>query len=224
MRTSLTPDQLELYVTRLLENHLPDGAAPTYALRPLIDRTLERVEHCFSRIHRKYYQDEGETVFDHLNGDHAATFLYLLSNTAWHEANDDRLPTKLFYLNKIMHGLDLFYSVQMPDVFLLVHPLGAVLGKATYSDYLVVYQSATVGADAGTYPRFGEGVILYSSSSVIGDCEVGSNVVFGANSMVVNAEVPNDTVVVGQYPSHRFIPNPTPVRERVFAPMDRQAE
>ena len=216
MRSSLPVADLEAYVSRLLENHLPDGHAPGYPLRPLLDRALQRVEHCFSSIHRKYYEDGGVTLFDHLNGDHAAAFLYLLGNTVWHETGDERLPTKLFYLNKIMHGLDLYFSVPMPDVFLLVHPVGTVLGKARYGEYLVVYQNCTVGADTDVYPRFGDGVILYSSSSVIGDCTVGDNVVFAANSMVVDLDVPRDTVVLGQYPAQRFVPNQTPVRERRF--------
>jgi serine O-acetyltransferase len=221
MRCSLSIADLENYVSRLLANHLPDGDTPGYPLRPLIGRTLERLEHCFSRIHRKYYEDDGVTLFDHLNSDHAAAFLYLLGNTAWHDIGDERLPTKLFYLNKIMHGLDLYFSVPMPEIFLLVHPVGTVLGKASYSDFLVVYQNCTVGADIDVYPRFGEGIILYSSSSVIGDCAVGDNVVFGANSMIVSIAVPNDTVVLGQYPEHRFVPNTTPVQDRVFSPVDR---
>ena len=224
MRSSLSVEELEGYVSRLLANHLPEGDTGTPALRPLIDRSLERVEQCFSRIHLKYYEDDGVTVFNHLNSDHVAAFLYLLGNTVWQETGDERLPTKLFYLNKIMHGLDLYFSVSMPDIFLLVHPVGTVLGNAHYGDYLVVYQNCTVGADTDVYPRFGKGVILYSSTSVIGDCAVGDNVVFGANSMVVDTDVPSDTMVLGQYPRQRFVPNRRPVRERVFERADASKE
>lgn len=212
MKTSLGAAELATYVERLLSSYLPDGHSPR-ALRPLVDRALERVEHCFSRIRRKYYEENGAAVFDHLNGDHAATFLYFLANSAWREGGETELATRLFYVNKIMHGLDLFYSVAMPDVFMLVHPVGTVLGKAAYADYFVAYQNCTVGADGDSYPTFGEGVIMYSRTAVVGSCRVGSNVVFGANSMIVNTDIPDNSVVVGQYPAHKVRPATMSVRE-----------
>jgi serine O-acetyltransferase len=216
MQTSLPQEDLERYILRLLATHLPDGATPPAVGRAYFARAFERLEHCFSRIHRKYYEKDGKPVFDHLNGDHMASLLYFFANTVWREANDEGMATRLFYLNKIMHGLDLFYSVKMPDVFLLVHPLGTILGNATYSDYLVVYQNVTVGAVTTVYPKFGEGTILYARAGVIGSCESGNNVVFAANSFIVDQRISADTVVVGQYPSHRLVPNRQPVRARCF--------
>ena len=215
MRTSLGSDELEAYVRRLLAHHIPD-AYDVGEMSTVVGAALDRLAHCFSRIRRKYYCDGSETVFDHLNGDHFASFLYFLSNSAWRMRGEDGLATRLFYLNKIMHGLDLFYSVEMPDVFMLVHPVGTVLGRATYRDYLVVYQNCTVGADTTVYPSFGEGVVLYSRTSVLGACNVGDNVVFAANSLVIDSDVPSDSLVVGQYPNHRVLPNRRPVRTAVF--------
>ena len=213
MKTSLTPRELSAYVQRLLASHLPDGAPPHPDLQSLTATALERVEHSFSRIRRKYYEEHGAVVFDHLNGDHVASFLYLLSNTAWTRVGDVGLATRLFYLNKIMHGLDLFYSVAMPDVFMLVHPVGTVLGKAAYGNYFVAYQNCTVGADGESYPTFGEGVIMYSRSAVVGSCAVGNNVVFGAGAAIINTDIPDDSVVVGQYPAHKIRPARRSVRE-----------
>ena len=216
MRTSLPARDLDGYVQRLLAHYLPDGAASDRPLGGHIATALSRIEHSFSSIHRKYYEDGTGTTFDHLHGDHMAAFLYFLANSIWRETGDAALAARLCYVNKIMHGLDLFHSVEMPDIFLLVHPVGTVLGRATYSDYLVVYQQVTVGADTTVYPRFGEGVILYSRSSVLGDCVVGRDVVFAANAMLVDSAVPDHTVVTGQFPAHRFLANTTPVRARCF--------
>ena len=49
---------------------------------------------------------------------------------------------RLSYLNKITH-LDLFYTVRMPEVFLLVHPVGSVIGRILQK-FLAVYQNCTV--------------------------------------------------------------------------------
>lgn len=220
-RTSLPTDALTAYVERLLTNHIPDGAHLPYDLAPFVLEALARVEHCFANIHRKYYNVSGVVEFDHLNSDHVAAFLYFLGNTVWKSTGDTIVPTKLFYLNKILHGLDLYFAVALPSVFLLVHPVGTVIGNASYGEYLVVYQNCTIGSDAGRYPHFGEGTILYAKASVIGDCTVGDNVTFAANSFIVNTDIGSDSVVVGQYPQHRSQPSSTRVRTRLFEPADR---
>lgn len=217
MRSTLSPQQLESYVLKLVSLHFPDDYHPNYSIARLLGRTLQRVEHCFSHIHLKYYRNGDGVIFDHLNSDHFASFLYFLGNTIWSETQDTELPTRLFYLNKVMHGIDLFYSVKMPDIFLLVHPLGTVLGNASYGDYFVVYQNVTVGADeAGIYPNFGIGTVLYAKSTIIGECKLGNDVIFGANAFILNSDVPTGTLVVGQHPSIRFIPSSLSVAQRVF--------
>jgi serine O-acetyltransferase len=223
MRVSLSRDDLVSYLQRLDANYLPDGLAPRHDLRPLVEAALERVEHCFSHIHRKYYRDGSTVTFDHLHGDHMAAFLYLLGNTVWTRTGDTLAPTRWSYLNKILHGLDLFYMVAMPDIFLLVHPVGTVLGRARYADYLVVYQNCTVGADTDIYPTFSEGVILYSRCSVLGASRIGRNVVFAANTTIIDGAVADDTLVRGQFPDNTFSPNLRSVHDRCFRPGRLQA-
>jgi serine O-acetyltransferase len=54
---------------------------------------------------------------------------------------------------------------------------------------------------------------------VLGASRIGADVVFAANSFVVNADVPDHSIVVGQYPRHRILPNPESVRARIFDPV-----
>jgi serine O-acetyltransferase len=216
MICTLDSKDLTRFINGLLNNHLPDGHGDLVST-DLIKDALERVEYSFHRIKRKYYRKDNLPRFDHLNGDHMAVFLYYLSNLVWRKSGDENLATKISYLNKIMHGLDLFYSVPMPDIFFLVHPIGTVIGKANFSDYLVIYQNCTIGGNIDlVYPSLGEGVVLYSGTSVIGDCPVGDNVIFGANAFLINTAVPSNTLVVGQYPSQRMLQNRRYVREQIF--------
>ncbi len=217
---TLTRVELERYLVSLLSAHLPDGS-PIPSLESTLGLALERTEYCFSRIHRKYFNEGDQrspsVILDHLNGDHMSAFLYLMSNTVFVETGNVSLATKLFYLNKILHGLDAYFSVKLPDIFRFVHPVGTVLGRAEYGNYLMVYQNCGVGADEeGIYPKFGEGVILYARSSVLGNSRIGNNVVIGANAFVLNTDVPDGSVVVGQYPSLKLLPNARPVRARAF--------
>jgi serine O-acetyltransferase len=217
---SLSTADLAAFAGRLMSHLVPDGTGHAVTTAQ-VDTALQRIERCFSAIHRKYYAEDDRVAFDHLNGDHLATFLYLLANTVHTGGGDPAVATKLFSVNKTLHGLDLFYSVRMPEVFLLVHPVGTVIGNAEYADELVVYQNCTIGSQDGVYPRFGTGVVLYSRTSVLGGTVVGDDVVFAANSFVIGAEIPAHSIVVGQHPSHRVLPNPHPVHDRIFAPPAR---
>jgi len=170
--------------------------------------TLNRVEKAFVHIRKPYFFVNNECVFDHLHSDHYSMYLYLLSNTVWENNGDVRLASKIFLLNKALHGIDAFYKIQLPEIFIFAHPLGTILGNAKYSDYFAVFQNCTVGGTAdGKYPEFNHGVILYSKSSVIGDCLIGSNTIFGANSSVINAKVDRDKVVLNYYPNNRILEN-----------------
>lgn len=184
MRLSIPPPQLLGYVSAMLARNLPDNVNDEKALGLVMTSSLERVESCFSQIHRKYYEDSGVSVFDHLNSDHMATLFYFLSNESVSKGLEP-LGFKFAYLNKMMHGVDLYPHVMLPEVFLLVHPLGTVLGRARYGNFLVVYQGVTVGATGNEYPYFGEGTVLFSGAKVLDAVRSGRNVVYGANSMVI---------------------------------------
>lgn len=202
MKLSLRPSNLREYIISLLATYFPDGL-PINLEISTIHHALERLEFSHSHINKKYYQIDKSPVFNHLNADHFASFLWFLGNTIFTHSDDEVLPTKLSYLNKIMHGIDLFYSVSMPDIFMLVHPVGSIIGHASFKNYLMIYQNCSIGAVDSEYPTFGEGVVLYSKSSVLGASKLGDNVVIGANTLIVNSSVSNDTVIVGQKPNLR---------------------
>ena len=214
--TSLDESTFADYLTRQLDTQFPDGRSCGDAVRSHVGEALERTRISFSNIHRKYYNDNGRVDFSHLNSDHMSAFLYLLGNTIHRNGGDNSVATKLFYLNKSMNGLDLYFSVTLPETFLLVHPVGSVIGNATYGNFLTIYQGCTVGADKGIYPTFGEGAILYSGVSVLGNSSIGDNTVFAANSFVINTDVPANSIVTGQYPNHDVKPSTRSVVERMF--------
>lgn len=218
LHTSLSHGSLCTYLHRQIELHFPDGCTDWHAaLEGCVERALERLEYCFSHIHKKYYYDNGTPCFSHLNGDHYASFLYFVSHEAG-KANHTALAERVFYLNKILHGLDLFYSVELPDIFMLVHPVGTVIGHGHFSDYLVIYQNVTIGSDtAGIYPTFAGDNVIYSGASVIGDTRIGCNSVIGAKAFVRNsAQAGSNLIYTGTFPANRLVPNKGNVRQDFF--------
>ena len=218
MKLSLSSADLTRYLARQLENFFPDGeAVEAGAIRPYVDRALERVEHSFSHIRRRYYFTDGHVCFDHLHSDQYASFLYFFANTVYREQGDPSVASKAYLLNKVLHGLDVFYQVALPDIFYLMHPTGTVIGRGTFDDFFCIYQNCSVGADlAQILPRFGRGVALYAGSRVIGECSIGSNCLIASGALILNSDVPDNSVGFGQHPQTECRPTRHDVIRDVF--------
>lgn len=216
LEQSLPNEGLARYLGRQLNSILPDESpVPDKHLLDLIEAAQSRVFRCFEGIQKKYFNEGHRVAFDHLHSDQYAMFLYMLANHISRTEGDPRLAAKLYYLNKVLHGVDIYFTSNLPEVFLFVHPLGTILGRAAFSDGLVVYQGCTVGClNDGRFPSFAGPAILYAGSSVLGPGRVGRNVCVAAGVSVINTDVPDDVIVLGQYPDYEFRPNGRPTTSR----------
>jgi len=213
---SLSNPDLARYLARQLDFFFPEPqSVDPAAVLQLVQGAEERAFRCFEGIRKKYFNEGDRVRFDHLHSDQYSMYLYMLANHHHRTGGDPRLATKLYYLNKALHGCDVFYTSQLPDVFLLVHPVGSVIGRATFANDLVIYQGCTVGClNDGVFPTFEGPAILYAHSSVLGHCRIGRNVCIAASVSVVNTDIPNDVVVLGSYPNYEFRPNRRAFSER----------
>lgn len=208
LKLSISKDSLLAYTCTQVNLFYPDEKKiEPNSLNSILDESLLKLELCFKTICLPYYKKDGNTYFNHLHGDHYSAFLYLTSRQAFLN-NDINLATKLFLLNKALFGIDVFYTVELPESFIFVHPIGTILGRAKYSNFFVVYQGVTVGANEnGIYPDFSKKTLLFSNSSVIGNCKTGENFVLGARSTIINSNVTNNKIVVGNYPNIKVSTN-----------------
>lgn len=199
MRTVLSLAEQTHLLESQLKHFFPDGRSPG-DLTSLVDRTLAKTEYCFSKIKLRGYSDEGEATFNYLHSEQYAVFLYFASNLAWKEQSNVELASKLFCLNKALNGFVCMYDTILPDIFVIVHSVGIVLGKANYANYFAVYQNVTVGSDRGHVPSFGERVVINGGSFVIGKCHLGNNVSVSARSFLLHEDIPDNSVVAGSSP------------------------
>ena len=218
MYYSITPKELFSYTYRQINTLFDDDNRVDFnILFKYSSDTLGRLEYCFSHIKKPYYFDNNRSLFNHLHGDHYAMFLYLLSNTIWEVDKNEHLASKIFLLNKTLHGIDAFYGIKLPEIFLFVHPVGTVLGNAKYSNYFVVYQNCSIGAnDKLIYPSFEAETLLFSKSTVIGSCVIGKNTIFGANSFILDSKVEDNSIVVDTFPNHRILKSNKCVMDMMF--------
>ena len=169
-------------------------------LSQAIETALEKCEHCFAHTKNKYYRKNSEVYFNPFHSAQYSIFLYFLSHTIFLSKNNT-LADRIYYLNKSLNCLDLFYAVKMPRIFFLDHPIGSVIGRANYGNRFSFTQNCTVGNNKGIYPTIGENVRMMSGSKILGNCLIGNDVIVSANAYVKDSDIPSCSLVFGASPN-----------------------
>jgi len=171
-----------------------------------IDTVLTRCSRCFFDNPNKYYSKLIDglkyTYFSPFQSAQYTIYLYYFSNTL--SATATKLADKIYYLNKVMNGCDLYHQVELPDIFMLDHPVGSVMGRAKYGSNFSFGQNCTVGNNNNIYPIIGKSVRMCASSSIIGNCKISDFVILGAGCLVKDQDVPKNTLVFGSSPNLIF--------------------
>lgn len=177
-------------------------------LKKSVEKAIEASVNNFSKSDNKYFTRivDGERVvrFNPYHSIQWMTFLYYLSHDLY--INSSTVCDKIYYLNKIMHSVDLFYAIELPEIWSAEHPLGSVMGRAKYSNGFFFYQGCTVGGTRDKegnlyYPELEENVKMYANASILGRSHIGRNAQIGAGALVKNQDVPADSIVFGQSPN-----------------------
>lgn len=196
----MTHDAARLTVKQL-HNFFDLEPAEEDTLRAAAPQAMQRTLHCVAGVDNKYFRDpDGNPRFTPLHSGQWLLWLCYLANTLSRRGHKT-LADKVYYLNKIMHGVDIYHEVDIPAVFFLEHPLGTVLGRARYSDGFMAYQGCTVGGNRGHYPVLGRNVRLMSNSKVLGNSHLGDNVTLAANTYVKDRDIPAGCTVFGRDPN-----------------------
>jgi len=191
---------LAQYLLNQLNSIFPDNQKISN-LENVVAHAILKIEYNFEHIALPYYSKNNKVFFNHLNADHYTVFIYYCSNIAYNNG-DITLASKLFYLNKVLHSFHCMYDTELPNIFLVTHGVGVVLGKASYSNYLVFTQGCTVGANGDwEYPDISSFVIMYPNSSILGNSVIKSRVILANNTVLLNEKVPDNSLVVGSHPN-----------------------
>ena len=171
-------------------------------LNTLSEDVFQRCEYNFSKNENKYYSRNSETYFNPYRSGQYTVFLYYFSNTLFKEEKGHlQLADKIYYLNRTMNACDLFYEVELPEIFRLDHPLGTVMGRAKFGDYFAFSQTCTVGNNNNIFPVIGEHVTMSVNSMILGNSKIGNNVILGAGACVKDQDIPNNSMVFGSSPN-----------------------
>jgi serine O-acetyltransferase len=192
---------LSSLLCKQIQNNFTLNETESVDVTSITHKALLRTEKCFSENINKYYWNEkGELTFNPFHSAQYSIFLFFASQEA-HKLGNRSLADKVYYLNKMLNCCDLYYEVELPDIFFLDHPVASVMGRGSYGNYLIFQQNCTVGGNHGVYPRFGEFVWLFANATVIGDTSIGNNVFVSAGTLIKDESIPSNTIVFGQSPN-----------------------
>jgi len=187
--------EIAYFTNQQLKNLLISNHDVTPYVKDSLDRTLK----CFEKNNNKYYKEDLNLSVFH-SGQYSI-YLYYLANTIHNKSSDTELASKIYYLNKILHSVDWFYEIELPNYWGVEHPVGSVLGRAQYNDGLFIYQNCTIGGNKKQYPTLGRNVIMYSNSTIIGNCNIGNNVIISTGTTIKDQNIPSNSMVFGESPN-----------------------
>lgn len=178
-------------------------------LKASFDEAIAACEKNFLLHANKYFSrlidGKKEAYFNPYHSIQWMIFLYNLSHIIYVKGSRTKISDKIYYLNKLLNSVDLFYAIELPVLWGAEHPLGSVMGRAHYSNQFYFFQGCTVGGTGElgheVYPCLEENVCMYSHSSILGNCHIGKNVKIGAGALVKDQDVPDNSVVFGQSPN-----------------------
>jgi serine O-acetyltransferase len=162
----------------------------TAALSAALPAAHEHAVFCLG-YHRAF---RGIAAVDPLHSRQYATLLYFLGREL--HAVSPRVSQGAAYLNKVLHGVDLYGHIDLPRVFVMGHTSGIVLGDASYGENLVFFHGVTVGRYRDQRPHIGKNVVLFSDVQILGRARIGDGTVISAGTRVVNEVVPDNVLVV----------------------------
>ena len=197
--SDLSKDDLINNLFKRLESFFYLSGEERDIIRSYHTKVLLRIELCFKKVDNKYFKRNGELWFSYLHSGQYLCYLYFFSNELYKIHTD--LSSKFYYLNKILHGVDILGAVELPESFFFEHPLGMVLGRAEYGNKFFAMQGCTVGGNKMKYPVIGNDVKMYSNSKILGDSTIGDNVLIAANTYVKDEIIPSNSMVFGQTPN-----------------------
>lgn len=112
----------------------------------------------------------------------------------------DICTDQVHYLNKILHRVDWYCEIELPE-----HSLGSVLGELS-TRTICIYQGTTIDENIklstgkSDYLVLGDNMLMYSNAKILGTSHIGNNIILGANTYVIDENIPDNSVVFGQSP------------------------
>jgi len=103
---------------------------------------------------------------------------------------------------RFLTGLEIHPAAKIGKGFFCDHGMGVVIGSTTeIGDNGVLFQGVTLGGTGKhkgkRHPTIGNNVLIGAHATLLGPIKVGDNVKVGAETVIINHDVPSNSTIVG---------------------------
>jgi serine O-acetyltransferase len=137
-----------------------------------------------------------------------------LCHTPWHASSMHRLahcmhswgipvlPRFMSVLSRFWAGVEIHPGAKIGRRLFIDHGTGVVIGEtAEIGDNCVLFHGVTLGGTGHhrgkRHPTLGNNVLIGTAATLLGPIQVGDNVRIGAETVIINRDVPANCTVVG---------------------------
>ena len=130
--------------------------------------------------------------------------VYLFRKRHEHREAKNRIRSSFWaFLNYCFNGtVYIDENAKIGSGLVIVHAFGIAIGKAQIGKNCTLRHNVTIGAkhkmdsEEGTGPIIGDNVQVGPGAVILGSIKIGSNVIVGANSVVLN-DFPDESIIAG---------------------------
>ncbi len=114
------------------------------------EKAYMKIAAIFSSLRVKNFNDDNGPVLRVAHNAQYSIFLYELSRAAFSTGARDKAD-KIYALLRIVSGADIYYEVELPDLWGCDHPLGSVIGRGQFGpgSRLFFSQNSNIGNNRG---------------------------------------------------------------------------
>lgn len=111
-------------------------------------------------------------------------------------------PRLFSQLSRFFTGIEIHPGATIGKGFFIDHGMGVVIGEtAEIGKDCMLFHNVTLGGTGKhktkRHPSVGDNAVIGTGAIILGPCRIGNNVKIGADTFLVNKDVPDDATVVG---------------------------
>lgn len=127
--------------------------------------------------------------------------IYYRMSHALYRAGIPILPRLISQFARFLTGIEIHPGATIGKGLFIDHGMGVVIGETSIiGDNVTLYQGVTLGGTGKEkgkrHPTLGSNVVVGTGAKVLGNINIGDDVLIGANAVVIR-DVPPDSTVVG---------------------------
>jgi serine O-acetyltransferase len=112
------------------------------------------------------------------------------------------LPRLISQVMRFFTGIEIHPGAEIGKGFFIDHGMGVVIGEtAVIGKNCVMFHNVTIGGTGKhtgkRHPTIGDNVLIGTAATLLGPMKVGDNAKIGAETFIINHDVPDGSTVVG---------------------------